>query len=112
MAYRAYRPYRTVENVMPYSLSRRDWFRVSAGVGLGASGWFPAFAADAVKNPQRKRACILLWMAGGPATIDLWDLKPGHLNGGPFRQIEAAPDLLVSEHLPKLAKHGRRLAVV
>lgn len=97
---------------MPHSLSRRDWFRVSAGVGLGASGWFPAFAADAAKNPQRKRACILLWMGGGPATIDLWDLKPGHENGGQFRPIEAAPGLQISEHLPKLAKHGKNLAVV
>jgi hypothetical protein len=79
---------------------------------VAASGWFPAFAADAARNPQRKRSCILLWMSGGPATIDLWDLKPNHVNGGPFKQIEAAPDLLIGEHLPKLAKHGKHLAVV
>lgn len=41
-------------------LSRRDWFRISAGLGLSASGWFPAFAEDAARNPQRKRSCILL----------------------------------------------------
>jgi hypothetical protein len=93
-------------------LSRRDWFRISAGLGLSTSGWFPAFAADAARNPQRKRSCILLWMAGGPATIDLWDLKPGHANGGPFRQIEAAPGLQISEHLPRVARHGKHLAVV
>jgi hypothetical protein len=93
-------------------LSRRDLFRVSAGLGLGASGWMPAFAADAAANPQRKRSCILLWMSGGPATIDLWDLKSGHANGGPFKQIEAAPGLQISEHLPRLAKHGKSLAVV
>src|SRR5947209_1868577 len=93
-------------------LSRRDWFRVSAGLGVSMSGWLPAFAAEAATNPQRKRSCILLWMGGGPATIDLFDLKPGHTNGGPFRQIEAAPDLLIGEHLPRLAKHGKRLAPV
>jgi hypothetical protein len=93
-------------------LSRRDWFRVSAGLGLSTCGWFPAFAADAARNPQRKRSCILLWMAGGPATIDLWDLKPGHANGGPFRPITAAPGLQISEHLPRVAKHGKHLAVV
>jgi hypothetical protein len=93
-------------------LSRRDWFRVSAGLGLSASGWFPAFAADAARNPQRKRSCILLWMAGGPATIDLWDLKPGNANGGPFRPITACPGLQISEHLPRIAKHGKHLAVV
>lgn len=93
-------------------LSRRDWFRVSAGLGAAASGWLPAFAADAAKNPHRKRSCILLWMNGGPSTIDLWDLKPGNTNGGPFRQIEASPGLQIGEHLPKLAKHGKHLAVV
>ncbi len=97
---------------MANTLSRRDWLRVSAGLGASASGWFPAFATDAAKNSQRKRSCILLWMAGGPATIDLWDLKPGHANGGPYRQIEAAPGLLIGEHLPQVAKHGKHLAVI
>jgi Protein of unknown function (DUF1501) len=98
-------------NMQP-SLSRRDLFRVSAGLGLAASGWMPAFASEVARNPQRKRSCILLWMNGGPATIDMWDLKPRHENGGPYRQIEAAPGLLIGEHLPRLAKHGKHLAVV
>jgi hypothetical protein len=52
-------------------------------------------------------------MDGGPATIDLWDLKPGHANGGPFKEIATpAPGLRVSEHLPKLAAWADRLAVV
>ena len=90
------------------SLSRRDLFRVSAGLGLAASGWMPAFAAGAAKNPQRKRSCILLWMNGGPATIDMWDLKPGQANGGPFQEIETtAPGLRICEHLPKLAQNGK-----
>jgi hypothetical protein len=93
-------------------LSRRDWFRVSAGLGVSACGWLPALAAEAARNPQRKRSCILLWMNGGPASIDLFDLKPGHSNGGPFRPIEAAPGLQIGEHLPRLAKHGKHLAVV
>src|SRR6478672_7860047 len=93
-------------------LSRRDLFRVSAGLGLSMSGWLPAFAAETAQNPQRKRSCILLWMGGGPSTIDLFDLKPGHANGGPFKEIEAAPDLKIGEHLPKLAKHGKSLDVV
>jgi Protein of unknown function (DUF1501) len=93
-------------------LSRRDWFRMSAGLGASAAGWFPAFAADAARNPERKRSCILLWMGGGPATIDLWDLKPDHPNGGPCRPIEAAPGLRIGEHLPRVARHGKRMAVV
>jgi hypothetical protein len=97
---------------MDPKLSRRDLFRVSAGLGVAASSWLPAFAADAARNPQRKRSCILLWMNGGPATIDLFDLKPNHSNGGPFKPIQATSDLQIGEHLPRLAKHGKHLAVV
>jgi hypothetical protein len=95
-------------------VSRRDMLRLaSAGVlGTSMSGWFPAFASEAAKDPKRKRSCILLWMGGGPSTIDLFDLKPGHANGGPFKEIQAAPDLKIGEHLPKLAKHGKSLAVI
>ena len=57
---------------------------------------------------RTRRACILLWMTGGPSQIDTFDLKPGHANGGPFKEIATSvPGLRISEHLPKLAKHGR-----
>ena len=39
----------------------------------GLSGWFGQLAQAAAKDPLRKRSCILLWMNGGPSTIDLWD---------------------------------------
>ncbi len=96
-------------------LSRREWMRLSAAgvVGFSMSGWIEALAEDTAKNPQRKRSCILLWMNGGPSTIDLFDLKPGHKNGGPFKEIQtSAPDVRISEHLPKLAKLADRLAII
>lgn len=97
----------------PMKLSRRDWMSVSAGLGMSMSGWLPRLAAETAANPQRKRSCILLWMSGGPSTIDMFDLKPGHANGGPFKEImTSAPGLRIGEHLPKLAKHGKDLAVV
>src|SRR5947209_13877296 len=52
-------------------------------------------------------------MSGGPATIDLWDLKPGTPTGGPYKEIATrAPGLKIGEHLPKIAQFGDRLAVV
>ena len=97
----------------PMNLSRRDWLSVSAGLGMSMSGWLPRLAAETAANPQRKRACILLWMSGGPSTIDMFDLKPGHANGGPFKEIPtAAPGLKFGEHLPKLARHAKDIAVV
>jgi uncharacterized protein (DUF1501 family) len=101
---------------MPADLpNRRAWLRRAAlGLsGLSASGWLGALAARAAHDPQRKRACILLWMSGGPAQTDTFDLKPGHKNGGPFRAIQtAAPGVRISEHLPGVAKQAKRLAVL
>jgi hypothetical protein len=78
------------------------------------SGWLGRLAQAADRQPARpKRSCILLWMNGGPSTIDLWDLKPDHDNGGPYRPIDtAAPGLRVGPHLPRLAMQGKQLAVL
>jgi Protein of unknown function (DUF1501) len=99
----------------PATFSRRDWLKLSAAGVLGGSmsGWLPAFAADAAANPQRRRSCILLWMNGGPATIDLWDLKPGHANGGPYKEIDTAvAGIKIGEHLPKMAGWMKNLAIL
>ncbi|HVC98667.1 MAG TPA: DUF1501 domain-containing protein [Pirellulales bacterium] len=96
-------------------LSRRDWMLLSsAGVIAGSmSGWFEALARGAETQPARSRSCILLWMSGGPSQIDTFDLKPGHVNGGTFKEIETCmPGLKISEHLPGLAKQADRLAIV
>jgi uncharacterized protein (DUF1501 family) len=97
------------------SLSRRDWLRLSCAGVLGASvsGWLGAMADDAARDPQRRRACVLLWMNGGPSQMDTFDLKPGHANGGPFREIATAvPGIRISEHLPRLARHFDKIALV
>lgn len=97
------------------ALSRRNWMRLG-GAAIATptiSGWFGALASGAARDPARQRSCILLWMTGGPSQLDTFDLKPGHKNGGPFREIStAAPGLRISEHLPKLARQAGRLAVV
>ncbi|MBI1913144.1 MAG: DUF1501 domain-containing protein, partial [Planctomycetes bacterium] len=97
------------------ALSRRDLLRLTAAgfVGASMSGWLENMAEAAAKDPQRKRSCILLWMNGGPSQMDTFDLKPGHANGGPFKETATnAPGVRFSEHLPKLAKHGDKLAIV
>jgi hypothetical protein len=96
-------------------LSRREWLKLAAAgvTAYSASGWLEAIAAETAKDPRRKRSCILLWMAGGPSQMDTFDLKPGHDNGGPYKEIQtSAPGLKISEHLPKIAEHGDRLAVI
>jgi hypothetical protein len=95
--------------------SRRDWLRLSAAgvVGYSMSGWFEALASEAAGNPQRRRACILLWMNGGPSQMDTFDLKPGHANGGPYKEIATSvPGIKISEHLLRIAKHADKLAII
>lgn len=95
-----------------------DRRRMLQSVGLGAagvsfSGWLPQLAARAAGSPERRRACIVLWMSGGPSQTDTFDMKPDHENGGEFKEIAtAAPGVRFSEHLPQLAQHADRLAVI
>jgi hypothetical protein len=97
------------------TLSRRDLLLFSAAgvASFSASGWLGALAQEATRDPKRRRSCILLWMAGGPSQLDTFDLKPGHANGGPFREIATSvPGIRISEHLPKMARRMRDLALV
>src|SRR5271156_3787226 len=89
-------------------LSRRDWLQLSAAGALGCSvsGWFANLAhAAAASRARPKKSCILLWMNGGPSQLDTFDLKPGHANGGPFKEIATkVPGIKISEHFSKIAK--------
>jgi hypothetical protein len=96
-------------------LSRRELLTLSAAgvVGFSSSGWLERLAADTATHPQRRRACILLWMTGGPSQMDTFDLKPGHRNGGPFRETATAtPGIRISEHLPQLARQMNDIVLV
>jgi RNA polymerase sigma factor (sigma-70 family) len=71
----------------------------------------PAPQGDAKARPRY--SVILLWMNGGPSQIDTFDLKPGHANGGPFKEIETtARGVKISEHLPRLARQAKHLAII
>jgi hypothetical protein len=104
-----------VRDSEPDLVSRRSWLRRAAfgAGGLAVSGWMSDLAAQSLESTQRKRSCILLWMAGGPSQMDTFDLKPGHDNGGPFREAATSvPGLRIGEHLPRLAGQMDKLAVV
>jgi hypothetical protein len=100
---------------MAIHISRRALLQsfFAGAAGISSSGWFPAFARALELEPRRRRHCVLLWMSGGPSQTDTFDLKPNHANGGEFKEIEtSAVGLRISEHLPKLAGFGHRLAVL
>ena len=88
------------------AFNRRDVLQMSlaSALGLSYSNWLPALAADSV-NQSKKRACILLWMGGGPSQLDTFDPKPDHANGGPVKAIQTSvPGIQISEYLPLMAK--------
>src|SRR5262249_58497532 len=45
--------------------------------------------------------------------MDTFDLKPGHPNGGPIKEIATAvPGIKIGEHLPKVAAQMKHLAIL
>ena len=74
--------------------------------------WGGTLQAHAADLQKRGKSAILLWMGGGPSTIDIWDLKPGAATGGPFQPIGTSGNGQICEHLPMLAKQMHHLAVV
>ncbi len=94
--------------------SRRDLVRMSVASAFGAAAcpWLPRLAHAAEKKKDTK-ACIVLWMSGGPTQTDTWDLKVGHKNGGPSKETATAvPGLRFSEHLKKLAESAKELGII
>lgn len=63
----------------------------------------------------RAKACIFLFMWGGPAHQDTWDMKPNAPveYRGEFQPIATnVPGLEICEHLPLLAQRANQLAVI
>ena len=71
-----------------------------------------AIYANADELKENHKSAILLWMGGGPATIDIWDLKPGAPTGGPFRPISTTGDLQICEHMPLMAQQMHNMSIV
>ncbi len=93
---------------------RRDILRIAAASTIGASvsGWLPRLASAAAGDNSHK-ACILLWMAGGPSQLETLDPKPGHLNGGPTLAIPTAvTGVHISGTLPKVAASMNDIALI
>ena len=81
----------------PLDVSRRHFLSHVAGAAAlagPATTFTNSILANAEDMKKRHKAAILLWMGGGPSTMDVWDLKPGAATGGRFRsprQSSAAP---------------------
>lgn len=62
-----------------------------------------------------RKSVILIWQAGGPSHIDMYDLKPNAPAEirGEFKPISTAvPGLQIGEHLPRQAREFDKMSVV
>jgi hypothetical protein len=102
---------------------RRDFLRFGTaglcGLGLPQLLRLEARARDrrvnATTPAHRAEAVIQVWLGGGPAAIDMWDLKPDAPAEirGEFKPIPtAAPGVRISEHLPRVARSADKVSVV
>ncbi|WP_428307749.1 DUF1501 domain-containing protein [Lacipirellula sp.] len=99
----------------PHGMSRRHFMQHLAGASALAG---PALAlthslrANAAELKRNHKSCILLWMGGGPPTIDMWDMKPGAATGGKFKAISTAGEGQINELLPQVAQQMKHLSIV
>jgi len=89
-------------------MKRREFLTSTAGV-LGLLQTLKANQEEIKKNGK---SAILLWMGGGPSTMDIWDLKPNAATGGPFRPIGTTGDVQICEHMPLMAKQMHNMAII
>lgn len=85
--------------------------------GLGLPSYLRAAArrTEPGSSGPRAKACIVLFMWGGPAQQDTWDLKPDapEVYRGEFRPISTSvPGLQIGEHFPQLAQRAKDLCLI
>jgi hypothetical protein len=101
---------------LPAGMNRRHFMSHLAGsaaMAAPATAFTNSLLANATDLKKRHKAAILLWMGGGPSTMDLWDLKPGAPTGGQFKQISTSADgVAICEHLPMMAKQMHHMSIV
>jgi hypothetical protein len=69
----------------------------------------------AVKPTRRAEAVIQIWLGGGPASIDIWDLKPDAPAEirGEFKPMATNVDgVRISEHLPLMSRSVDKATIV
>jgi hypothetical protein len=101
-------------------LTRRETLKAGALSLLGGFFNLPSLMAleerrPAGARPGKARSVILLYLLGGAATQDMWDLKPSAPSGvrSEFKPIPTtAPGIQVCEHLPRMAGWMHKAALV
>jgi len=106
---------RTQMTIERGQVRRRDFLRTlpTAAMAAGMLSWSDRLALAAAQNKSSHRACILLWMAGGPSPYETLSPLEGHGNGGNTKSISTSvPGIRVAEHLPHIAAQMNDFALI
>jgi len=99
-------------------MTRRDtlWVGGSSLVaGLSLPRLLQLEARATTLSAPKAKACIFLFLEGGPSTIDMWDLKPDAPAEirGPYDPIATSiPGTFVGEKLPRCAKVADKFTIL
>ncbi|MDX1962774.1 MAG: DUF1501 domain-containing protein [Pirellulales bacterium] len=96
-------------------IRRRDFLCgiSAAAVAAGNVSWTDLITARAADLRKEGRACILLYMQGGPSQFETFSPLVGHANGGETKAIKTnVPGIEIAENLPELAKVADKFAIV
>src|SRR5439155_11079560 len=105
----------------PVGYSRRRLLQMCGATALGLTlpDLLRLRAASAAPGADqtfgRARSVIMLFMSGGPAHQDTWDLKPEAPAEvrGEFKPIKTnVPGIEICEHFPRLARVADRYAII
>ena len=98
--------------------TRRHFMQHAAGMGalgLPALNFFSQLHAAAGPVATKKRdhkSMIVIWMNGGAAVKDFFDIKPGHANNHAKQRDTAVSGIAINDLLPNIAKQMKNLALI
>jgi hypothetical protein len=107
-------------------ISRRTWLEIGTlgTIGLSLPQWWgaqargddpPTSGLKRERKPAGAKACIQIYLSGGPGQHETWDLKPDAPSGirGEFRPIETSlAGFQICEHLPRMAQRAHQYATL
>src|SRR5712692_8698731 len=97
------------------AVSRRGFLRrlVAGSAAVAGIRWSDYLSAYAGELKKQNRACILLWMAGGPSQFETFDPKPGAETQGPTKSIAtSATGIQIAEHWTRTAGVMNDVAII